>query len=124
MTDIVERLRELVASIHQLGARPGGEPIDVMTEAAEEIERLRTENAEMRLALDAPTKEELDLRAEIERLRNGRRPEDIEAYPYSEIDMDMHVEAVTEDLRAEIERLRGLLADAADEARGPRMDVT
>jgi hypothetical protein len=28
-----------------------------------------------------------------------RRPEDIEAYPYSEIDMDMHIEAVTKELK-------------------------
>ena len=33
------------------------------------VERLRAENAEMRLALEAPTKFELELRAEIERLR-------------------------------------------------------
>lgn len=38
-------------------------------EKIEEIERLQTENAEAHLALDAPTKFELELRAEIARLQ-------------------------------------------------------
>lgn len=38
---------------------------------------------------------------EIERLREWK-----EVHPYSEIDMDMHVEAVTKKLRDEIERLQ------------------
>ena len=47
----------------------------IMRDDLTEIERLRTENAEMRLALEAPTKFELELRAEIERLRaeNAKR---------------------------------------------------
>jgi uncharacterized protein YjlB len=52
--NIVERLRELVASIHQLGARPGGEPIDVMAEAADEIERLRAALQKIVATKDSP----------------------------------------------------------------------
>ena len=50
-----------------------------------------------------------------------RSPQDIEAYPYSEIDMDMHVDAVTADLRAEIERLLAVIAiiEQNDASRGP-----
>jgi hypothetical protein len=41
---------------------------------------------------------------EIEQLQRWR-----DDHPYSELDMDMHVAAVTGELRAEIERLRALL---------------
>ncbi len=62
---------------------------------ADIVERLRN-------AVGGPVYDELREAAdEIERLK--------ETYPYSELDMDMHVEAVTKDLKAEIEQLRAAL---------------
>jgi hypothetical protein len=64
---------------------------------ADIVERLRN-------AVGGPVYDELREAAdEIERLK--------ETYPYSELDMDMHVEAVTKDLKAEIERLRAALTE-------------
>jgi len=44
------------------------------------------------------------LETEVARLREYER-----THPYCEADMDMHVQAVTEELRAEIDRLRAAL---------------
>jgi len=49
------------------------------------------------------------LYAEIERLKGEIMRLKADDTPYSEIDMNMHVEAVTKDLKAEIERLRAAL---------------
>jgi septal ring factor EnvC (AmiA/AmiB activator) len=57
MTDLAERLRAAISDYHN----------PLMREAADEIERLEAENAEMRLALEAPTKHELEQRVELER---------------------------------------------------------
>lgn len=54
----------------------------------------------------------------------NRTPEDIEAYPYSELDMDMHIEAVTKDLKAEIEQLRAALRSIVDEPQSWKMRRT
>lgn len=50
---------------------------------------------------------------EIERLQTKIKAER-EKYPYSEEDLDMHVEAVTKELKTEIERLLAALSWIAD----------
>jgi len=59
---------------------------DIADEDAADIEKLRTENAEMRLALEAPTKFELELRDEIERLRAALQDIDRHAVVYRRVD--------------------------------------
>lgn len=67
-----------------------------------EIERLTGERAGDQQRLFHYEGEIERLTAEIARLK-------ADDTPYSEIDMNMHVEAVTKDLKAEIERLRAAL---------------
>lgn len=100
MTDIVERIK------HGIG--DGWKALAM--EAAAEIGRLQERNQEHEARYDALEALESERKAEVERLQCWRAD-----HPYSELDLDMHVAAVTKELRAEIARLQALLREAANE---------